>query len=444
MSRIGQVELDKVKESVRKIKYGPRSLQLYMDICARCGACAEQCHVSQGDPERYSNPAFRSDRVRKLYNAERSVIGKLFSTAGLVNGNGNGLNEETLEEWARDFYACSGCRRCAIFCPLGIDNSVVTRKARSVLHSLQMTPTKLAATQKTSDQFGNDEGVTRATFLNTMHFLEEELLAQHGIPIRIPVDQRADVLFVTASGEILSRPEILMGCATFFHAAGISWTMSSEAFDAANFGLFTGDDAHMRRKNRVLHDACLKLKVKKLVIGECGHAYRVAGFIGGANYWGDIPYEVTSIFILAADVLRKGGLKLDPDRNPMTVTYHDPCNFARSTGLAEEPRAVLRACVSEFREMTPNREFNWCCGGGGGLAVLDGFEGVSKRDSSFYEYRMNKTGKKKLDQILATKVEYVAAPCGNCKRQIRQLMEYHKQDIEVGGIFDLFDRAVIL
>jgi Fe-S oxidoreductase len=150
------------------------------------------------------------------------------------------------------------------------------------------------------------------------------------------------------------------------------------------------------------------------------------------------------IFIEAAEVIRKRGVKLDRTRNPMAVTYHDPCNYARSTGLIEEPREVLSACAGNFREMTPNRDYNWCCGGGGGLAVLDGSEGARKREISFYEYRMTRTGRKKLEQVDQTGAAYVAVPCGNCKRQIGQLMEYHKREVEVGGVFDLFGRAVVL
>ncbi len=439
---ISQAELNRVREAIKGIKDGPRLLQVYMEICAKCGTCAEQCHLSRTDPDTCSNPAFRSDRVRRPYHIDHSMIGKLCALAGMEKRDG--LSEEALGEWLRDFYACTCCRRCAKFCPLGIDNSIITRKARSVLLSVGLIPTKLAATQNASEQYGNGEGISPSTFIDMTQFLEGELLEEHGVPIRIPVDQKADVLFVPPSGEILSFPETLMGCATFFHVAGISWTMSSEAFDAANFGFFTGDDQYMKRKNKVLHDACLKLGVKKLVIGECGHAYRVAKLVGGANFWGKIPYEVTSIFVIAADVLRRGGLKLDRDRNPEPVTYHDPCNFARSTGLTEEPRELLRACVREFREMTPNRDMNWCCGGGGGLAVLDGYEGVSKRTMSFHEFRMRRTGQMKLQQIRATGASYTAAPCANCKRQISQLMEYHKENVTVGGVFDLFDKAIVL
>jgi Fe-S oxidoreductase len=437
-----QTELEKAKGAVRAIRNGPMVLQLYMDICAKCGTCAKQCHVSQGDPNSYANPAIRSDRLRRLYNAERSVLSKILRSAGFTNGDG--LTEANLQSWAKDFYSCSGCRRCAKFCPLGIDNSVITRKARSILHSIGLTPRKICAIQQSDARVGNGEGVNAPTATEIAEFLEGELLEEHAIPIRIPIDRKADVLLVTSAGEILSYPETLMGYAAFFHSAGIDWTLSSHAFDAANYGLFTGDDAHMRLKNKRLHDASIDLGVKKLVIGECGHAYRVASQIGGKNFWGkDIPYEITSIFILAAEVIRRRGVKLDSTRNPMVVTYHDPCNYARSTGLTEEPREVLRACAGEFREMSPNRDNNWCCGGGGGLAVLDSSEGVRGMDS-FYEYRMTRTGKKKLEQVDQTGAAYVAAPCFNCKRQIEQLMKYHQREVAVGSVFDLVGKAIVL
>jgi len=436
-----QAELDKAIEAVKAIRNGPMVLQLYMDICTKCGTCARQCHVSQSDPDCYANPAMRSDRLRRIYNAERSVLKKVLWSVGLVNGNG--LTARDLQAWAKDFYSCSGCRRCAKFCPLGIDNSVITRKARSILHSIGLTPRKISTIQQSDDRFGNGEDISPPTAVEIADFLEGELVEQYGVAIKVPIDRKADVLFVTSGGEILSYPETLMGCAAFFHAAGIDWTLSSNAFDAANFGLFTGDDAHMKEKNRRLHEASMNLGVEKLVIGECGHAYRVATQIGGANYWGkDIPYQITSIFVLAAEVIRKKGVKLDSSQNPMAVTYHDPCNYARSTGLTEEPREVLRACAGNFLEMTPNRDYNWCCGAGGGLAVLDGGEGVHGMDS-FHKYRMTCTGKKKLEQIDQTGAAYVAAPCFNCKRQIGQLMEYHRREVAVGSVFELVGKAIV-
>ncbi len=428
----------KMIEAIKEIKRGPRVLQLYMEICAKCGTCAEQCHVSRANPDKRINPAARSDLVRALYKRYVSRSGKILGS--LVGARDVG--EEELDVWARDFYECSGCRRCAAFCPLGIDNSVITRKGRAIVHMLGKTPKKIAETQKISDQTGNDEGQGYAAFMDAVSFLEQEMKEETGVDVKIPVDQEgADILFVPASADLISFPDTQIGSSKFFHAAGVRWTMSSQAFDGANFGLFSGDDQHMKNKNKLMHNAAQKLKVKKVVIGECGHAYRIAKCMAH-SFWGNLPYEVTNILSMAVEYLRQGKLKLDPGKNPDLVTYHDPCNFSRSCGVTEEPRELIKACCQDFREMIPNRAENWCCGGGGGLAVLDSKEGLSLMDDTFLEYRMTVGGKMKLEQIKATGAKFVAAPCSNCKRQISQLMEYHQTGVEVGGVMDLFSKAI--
>lgn len=425
LAAIGPEELARAERAVAAMRNGPRALQLALDLCVRCGRCATACQVSLASPEPARNPARRAQRLRDAFAGRRP------------------LDRDTLAAWVRDFHECTGCRRCAVFCPLGLDNSVITRKARAILGDLGLTPCRITATQEASDRLGNNEGASQAAIRDMVRFLEEELREEHGAAIRIPLDAPAEVLFATASSEIMGRPENLMGCATFFHLAGISWTLSSRAFDAANFGLFSGDDAHLRRKNELLHEACLELGARRLVIGECGHAYRVAKYMGAHTARPGRPYAVTDIFSEALPVLRRGGLRLDPSRNAIAVTYHDPCNFARSGGIMEAPRELLRACVTDFREMSPNRERNYCCGGGGGLAVLETAEGVDRADT-FYEFRMNVSGRKKYEQIAATGADYVVAPCFNCLRQIEQLMDYHDGAARVGTVFELFDRAVVL
>lgn len=410
------------REAVADMAGGPRALQLALDACLACGRCAEACPVSLADPDRRFLPARRAELLRAPYR------------------RGRGPDRETLRLWMRDFYECTGCRRCAVFCPLGLDNSVLTRKARAILHALGLTPCRIVATQEASDARGNNEGATEAAIRDMVRFLEGELLEEHGTAVRIPLDEPAGVLFATASSEIMARPENLMGCAVFFHLAGIAWTLSTRAFDAANFGLFSGDDAHMHRKNRLLHEACLESGAKRLVIGECGHAYRVARFMGGHTSAPNLPYAVTDIFTVAEEVIARGGIRLDRSRNPQPVTYHDPCNFGRSGGVLEAPRRVLAACVADFREMTPNREANFCCGGGGGLAVLETAEGTGRADT-FYEFRMKVSGKRKIEQIRATGAAFVAAPCFNCLRQIEQLADYHDVPVAVTTVFELFDRA---
>ena len=423
LSHLTAEDLAQAQTAVGNMRNGPRALQLALEICVGCGRCATACHNSLTDAQPRFHPVHRAELLRKAYR------------------RGRGPDAAELAVWMRDFYECSCCRRCAVYCPLGLDNAVLTRAARAVLGDLGLTPCPIAATQQASDARGNNEGASEAAIRDMIRFLEGELREEHGAAIRIPLDARADVLFATASSEIMARPENLMGCATFFHLAGIPWTLSIKAFDAANFGLFSGDDAHMRRKNALLHEACLETGARRLVIGECGHAYRVAKYMGGHTSAPGLPYAVTDIFTLAADVLRRRGIRLDPGRNPRPTTYHDPCNFGRSGGIMEAPRQVLRACVADFREMSPNREANFCCGGGGGLAVLETAEGTSREDT-FYEFRMKVSGRRKLEQIQESGAALVTAPCFNCLRQIEQLADYYDADVGVTTVFELFDRAV--
>ena len=436
---INQVDLQTLIDQVLAIKNGPQVLQLYMDLCQSCGTCAEQCHVSVSNPSRRTNPAARSDLIRKVYKRYGSAWGKVLKVIGAAQD----VTQDEVETWQRDFYECSGCRRCAKYCPFGIDNSVLTRKGRAIVHALGRSPYMMSETQRISDETGNDEGQPYVAFMEAVKFLQEEIKDEIGVDVRIPVDEDADILFIPASADLISFPETQMGTAVFFHAAGLSWTMSSEAFDGANFGLFTGDDPHMMRKNQLAYDACIKHNVKTLVIGECGHAYRIAKLMGPTASKNKNPFETTNIFLLAQEFLDQGKLKFDKSKIDFPVTYHDPCNFARSTGIYEEPRNLLNAMVSDFREMTPNRTENWCCGGGGGLAVMDGKEKVAYLESSYLDQRML-AGKKKVEQILATGATYVAGPCANCKRQLQQLQEHYKTGVTVGGVFDLMLKGIVL
>lgn len=438
------VDLQKMIDQVKAIKNGPRVLQLYMDLCVKCGLCADACHVAQAMPESRTNPAARSDLIRSLYKRYGTNWGGLLKALGAARD----IDPDELETWARDFYECSGCRRCAQVCPFGIDNSVIARKGRAIVHALGKSPFMMSETQRISDETGNDEGQTYASFNDACSFLVEEVKDEFGLDVEIPVDRKGvDILFIPASADLISFPETQMGVAVFFRALkdydGTTWTMSSKAFDGANFGLFTGDDPHMKRKNQLAYDACVELGVKKLVIGECGHAYRIAKRLGPTASKNNNPFETLNIFELAEEYLDKGAFKFDKSKVDEIVTYHDPCNFARSTGIYEEPRRLLNAVTDNFKEMWPNRAMNWCCGGGGGLAVMDGKEKVEKLEGTFQDYRMN-VGKMKKEQIDATGANYVAAPCANCKRQLMQLMDHHKTGIKVGGVFDLFMKAVVM
>jgi len=420
-----------VIEACKDIDNGPLVLKLYMEMCARCGTCAEQCPVYRGDPTELRNPAKRTDLIRGVFKKHMTVSGNLFGNAvGAADFDGN------MQKFVDAFYECTGCRRCATFCPMSIDNSVVTRKGRAIADQLGWTPERLQKVIDISLETGNTDGANEAALMETVRFLEEEIFDECGVEVKIPCDEvGADVFFVPPSGDLLVNPEAVMGIAKVFHKLGASWTLSSKAFDGANYGLFTGDDKSMKEDNKLYVDEAKRLKVKTMMMGECGHAHRIMKFImEKAGWWGELPFEITNVLLYTASMIEDGAFKLDKSANPDPVTYHDPCNFGRSCGIVEEPRIIMKAACADYREMIPGRHLNWCCGGGGGLSAMD----------EIYDFRMNVSGKMKLKQIDETGAKFCAAPCSNCKRQLAQLMEYHKRDVTIGGVHDVVMRAIVM
>jgi Fe-S oxidoreductase len=430
----GQTDKETVVKGINAIKGGPRALRLYMDMCAKCGTCAEVCPVYYGKKDPKYNPANRADLIRSLYKRHNTLAGKVLG--GLAGAKD--FDQAEFEEWQEIFYSCTTCRRCAQFCPVGIDNSVITRKARTILDGLGRTPPRLQKVVKTALEKRNTDGASAEAFKAAIAFIEEEMRDEHGVDIKIPVDVvGADYFYLPPSGDALVNIEATMGVAKVFHVLGLGnrWTMSSHCFDGANYGLFTGNDAQMKAANKTCVDEAKRLGVKVLLMGECGHAHRVMKrMMETGKWWGELPFQVINCMEWTAQQIRAGKLQFDKSKNPQSVTYHDPCNFAKSCDIIEAPREILRATCMDFREMTPHGAENWCCGGGGGLAAMN----------EIREFRVTVSGAKKREQIKDTGAEFVATACSNCKRQLAQLMEHHKENVAVGGVHDMLSRAILV
>jgi Fe-S oxidoreductase len=423
-----------VVDAIKGIRKGPRAMRMYMEMCAKCGACARACPVYCGKNDKRYNPALRTDIIRRIYRKYCTVSGRLF---GRLAG-AEDFDPVDIDQWEKVFYECTGCRRCATFCPFGIDHSLITRKGRAILDKIGRTPKTMQRVVQISLDTGNTDGANESAFRAAIAFLEEEMAEEHGVEIKIPIDVKgADYFYVPPSGDVLVNPEATMGIAKIFHVLGMTdkWTMSSKCFDGANYGLFTGNDRDMKADNKLYVEETKNLGAKVLLTGECGHAHRIMKMMmekGG--WWGELPFEITNCMQWTAEHIRNNHLQFDKSKNPQPVTYHDPCNFGRSCNITEEPREILLASCADFREMHPNRSENWCCGGGGGLSAMD----------DIHEFRMEVSGLMKLQQIRETGAKYVATACSNCKRQITQLMEYHKEDVEVGGVHDMLSRAILV
>ncbi len=410
-----------------------KALRVYMDICVRCGACTDKCQffLGTGDPQNF--PVARAELMRKVYRRYFTRGGQLF---GALNDSAD-LDEEMLEKWYTYFYQCSECRRCSVFCPYGIDTAEITMAAREIMASIGVSTKYVTEVVAKVYELGNNLGIPPAAWKDNCEFLDEDVEAETGLPIRFPVDDYgADVLLVPPSADNFANVDTMIGYGKLFHALGIRWTTSTYCNEGGNFGLFLNFQ-NLKQVNRRIIDAARMLNVKTIIWGECGHAWRGAVLtptLSGPMDMFDPPYPY-HISQFMVDMLRKGAFegRLDKSANDeYTVTYHDPCNSARAGQLLDEPRELLRACCNNFVEMPEDtiREKTFCCGAGGGLLT-----------DELMPIRMA-GGKPRAMAVKHSGANFLATVCAICKAQLPESMHYWDVPVKVGGVIDLFTNAL--
>lgn len=401
-----------------------RRLVAALEVCARCGICAESCHVYASEPKPAHVPAARAERVRTAYRRRHDPIGRRFPwLVGAVD-----LTEEGLDGLVDTAFAsCTLCRRCTINCPFGVDTALIMRAARSMLTAAGKAPEMLVMLADAAISRGEMADEFREVFREMVAGLETDAQERLGDPsLRIPLDRAgAEILYVGLSGA-----HTIVPAAILFHAARADWTLSM--FEASNYGLFLGDPTKAKAIAKRIVDEAVQLGVKDVVLTECGHAYAALRWEAPNWFGGELPFRVRSIVEVLADYVRDGRLVLDPAVNTEPVTYHDSCNLARNGGLIEAPRIVLRAAVANFVEMTPNGKEAFCCGGGGGLVAVP----------EWFETRM-RAGRKKAEQIRAAGAPVVATSCENCNLQLTDLNGYYALGVKVTGLMELVVNALL-
>ncbi|RME29288.1 MAG: (Fe-S)-binding protein [Deltaproteobacteria bacterium] len=427
-----------------------RPFLLSIENCVRCNTCAEACPIFEesGRAEIY-RPLFRAEVLRRLAMRRRSGIARAFGA--LTGTNGLEPNWQVIARLAELAYRCTLCRRCAQHCPMGVDNGLITRELRKLFsQELGWHPVELHE-DGTIKQLtvGSSTGINRKALEDILEFAEEDIEDRTGMKMKIPVDREgADILVMHNAGEFLSWPENLEAFTILFEVAGLSWTLSSEmvGYDSVNYGLFY-DDVQYARVTLKHAEIAKKLGVKRVVMGECGHAHKAFMAIGD-RVWleqANVPRE--SALTLIEDLVCNEKVKVDPQRNDFPVTLHDPCNVTRSMGIVMPQRNVLRKIAPRFREMEPHGVYNYCCGGGSGFAIM--------QSENFPDWRMRVSGRKKFAQILNAFQDcigpetnkYVCAPCSNCKGQLRDLIKYYEAwdrcRIMYGGLVELVVNAMV-
>lgn len=439
--------IDKMGELLGKY----RSLRVFLDSCIQCGACTDKCHYYLGTKDPNNMPVGRQNLFRNVYKRYFTLPGKYFPK--LVGATD--LTKEVLDEWYTYYHQCSQCRRCAVFCPIGIDTAEISMAAREVMDSIGVGQKYCNEIISKVHRIGNNLGLPEPALEDTLEGLEEDVKDETGHDVKYPLDVKdSDVLLITPSADFFAEPHVdgLIGYGKVLHQAGISWTLSSHASEAANFGMFIGSYQNMKKLALRIREAALDLNVKRIVFGECGHAWRVAysflNTLAGPFDFLDPKYPVPQhICEVTHDLIQKNVLKFDKSANDkMILTYHDSCNVARASNMGgilggqfSIPRDIIKSSVNKFYDMDDEsiNEKTFCCGGGGGLLTDDLIElrvkGALPRMEALQRV-INEYG-----------VTHMAAICAICKSQFSKVFQYYGLELDqIVSLHQLVGNALIM
>lgn len=432
-----------------------RSFKVFMDICVRCGACADKCHFFLGSGDPKNMPVLRAELLRSIYRGEFTKTGKIL---GRLAG-GRGLTLDVLKEWWYYFFQCSECRRCSVFCPYGIDTAEITIIARELLNLLGLNIEWIAGPVANCYMKGNHLGLEPHAIKSSIESMVDDIEDITGITIEPTFNRKgAEILFITPSGDLFADPGTYtcMGYMILFHELGLDYTWSTYASEGGNFGFFTSMEM-AKRLNAKMYAEAKRLGVKWILGGECGHMWRVLNqymdtFNGPADFL-QVPVspitgtkfenakstKMVHISEFTADLIKHNKLNLDPSRNDhLKVTFHDSCNVARGMGMFEEPRYIIKSACNNFYEMPENtiREKTFCCGSGSGLNASEDMElrlrgGLPRANAVKYVHE--RYG-----------VNMLACICAIDRAALRPLMDYWVPGVDVTGVTELVGNALIM
>ncbi|MFH0813477.1 MAG: (Fe-S)-binding protein [Pseudomonadota bacterium] len=400
---------EKIRDIIKQVldKETAARLKVYTQTCIHCGLCGDACHYS-----------LSHDRDPRY-----TPVGKIKQTLWEILKRDGDVDAEFIKKAARIAYTeCNGCRRCSMYCPFGIDMAYLLFIIRRICHYLGVVPQYLQDTVNSHATTMNQMWVKQDEWIDCLQWQEED--AQDEVKnARIPLDKEgAEIMYSVIAPEPKFLAQLLGNMAIIAKVASLDWTMPSfDGWDNSNMGMFSGDFDVSARLERLHYEAAFKLKVKKIVMGECGHAFRGAAYDGPRWLaWKKPPVPLIHAVEFYYDLIRDGKIRI-ARKFEEPITIQEPCNIVRGLGLGEKLRYIMRATCEDFRDVSPRLEHNYCCGAGGGVINC----GPRWKPTRMEGNRV------KAEQLKATGAKVVVTPCHNCHSGIEDIINYYKLGMHV-------------
>ncbi|MCJ7809063.1 MAG: (Fe-S)-binding protein [Desulfobulbaceae bacterium] len=364
--------------------------------CNKCGFCLPSCPTYIVKKNEAYSPRGRNAITR--FAIEKTLE----------------LNEDT----EKAIFTCLGCGACTVVCLSSVKTKDLIFQNRECQVDRGFYPKvaeRLVKTLAEARNISDDDQEDRSEWQELMKNLPEEALEK----------EHADILFFVGcvASFFPMVQKIPANMARILQEAHVDFTILGGEEWCCGFPLV---GAGMPEKLEELKEHNLQ-KVKdvgaKTIVFTCPSCLHTWKHL----YNTDVKLVHASQMI--AELIESGKVTL---KNPIdaTVTYHDPCDLGRNTGIYEEPRAVLKSIPGlRFVDLPMNRKFSICCGGGGNVEMTE-------PDLSAQVAQM------KLDSIKAVGADMVVTGCQQCVRTMATRARRQKMDLEVKDLTELVVEAM--
>lgn len=366
-----------------------------LEACIDCKLCGDACAWYLGTNDEKLHPTYKTNFVRDIYKSYLTLEGKIGTRMGWTTPP----TEADLRERMPFFWNCTACGRCTLSCPVGLSTRRIVRLARMAYSDsglAEENPT-LKAIVHNLETVGHSFGL-EPTKVMARYAL---FLCSEGVDMPVDV-QDTDILFVCPSAANTKIPDYATKVMKILNASGVNYTVSSQLVE-------TGTEAdhivvHHEMTKHILEKwegEAERLNAKKILVVECGCDTRTLYGDASEILGRPLKFPVIMFDPLISDLIEDGTMPIEKVNT--SVTLHDPCHSTRLSGMADAIRDLLNRVTTNFVEMTPNREYNYCCNGGaGGMRLPENTE-TRRKISSI-----------KANQIADSGADYVCTPCVVC------------------------------
>ena len=387
---------------------GISELQEKVQKCTRCGNCQYYC------------PSYTVSRMEThVARGRLQLIRK-----NLESGN------DASEVFAKRLSQCLLCGNCSQNCPAGIRIEEVVEDMRELCVNRQGPQPAMAMTAKNIGSAGNITGDSREHRLLWFHNMDMSSLSGGSIK----VDKPAEYVYFAGCVPTLypSSYSIPQTFAALITKAGLDWSILGEKENCCSYPLVIGGmkEASAKTVKEIAEENVRNITAlgAKNVVTTCPSCYHV---------WKDIypqilgytpDFKILHGIQLLAKLVREGAFKFK--ETACTVTYHDPCDLGRKSGIYDEPREILRSIPGvKLVEMRFIRENSICCGGGGNLEMND-------------SVLSGKVAQLRITQALDTKADIVVSCCQQCKRTLSGGARQKRARIKIMDLSEFIINAI--